>query len=164
MLFYFKGGGSDGKDIVISYGREDGVNDFVRKLKEDLESAGLSVWVDVSDIPIGSEWTNQIGVALRNCTTVILIITKKYAGSKFCRSELLAAVGDKKVIIPLIYEDGWADSEDGLGLKLMIGSYNWGWFRPGTDNYDWSLRKLIDGLKGNSLKAAAIDHRRGERM
>ena len=41
------------KDIFLSYGRNREVNVFVEKLKEDLEQAGFSVWMDKGDIVAG---------------------------------------------------------------------------------------------------------------
>ena len=39
-----------GKDVFVSYDREDTVKEFVRKLKRDLEGAQLSVWLDEEDL------------------------------------------------------------------------------------------------------------------
>ena len=41
------------KDIFLSYGREPEVSAFVKKLKEDLEKGGFSVWLDNDDIAAG---------------------------------------------------------------------------------------------------------------
>ena len=41
------------KDIFISYGREDRVNEFVSELKEKLEKDGFSVWMDRTDLEPG---------------------------------------------------------------------------------------------------------------
>ena len=44
---------TEAKDIFISYGREDGVNEFVAKLKEELEKDEFSVWMDRADLEPG---------------------------------------------------------------------------------------------------------------
>ena len=138
------------KEVFISYGREEEVKKFVRKLKRDLESAGIAAWLDVDDIPAGSEWPNEIGLALRNCQSIIAVLTKKYAGSHYCKNELYVACSKQKQIFPVVYEDGWDDSDKGAGVSYMVAAYNWAMFRPKIDNYDASIRKLIEGMKGRS--------------
>ena len=41
--------------MFVSYDREDTVKEFVRKLKRDLESAQLSVWLDEEDVSAGTD-------------------------------------------------------------------------------------------------------------
>ena len=57
--------------IFISYGREPGVNSFVRQLKQDLEITGFKVWLDADDIPSGTDWRAEIGSALDTCRHVV---------------------------------------------------------------------------------------------
>ena len=58
---------TSGKDIFLSYGREPEVCEFVKSLKIDLEAAGFGVWLDVDDIPAGSDWHGAIG---NTCKTI----------------------------------------------------------------------------------------------
>ena len=44
------------RELFISYGREPAINQFVQRLKKDLEEGGLIVWLDTEDIPAGSDW------------------------------------------------------------------------------------------------------------
>ena len=44
---------SVGLDGFISYSRREELKPFVSKLKHDLESRGVSVWLDIEDIPAG---------------------------------------------------------------------------------------------------------------
>ena len=135
------------KNIFLSYGREDEVKAFVRRLKLDLEAAGLSTWLDVDDIPTGSDWHNEIGVALENCRALLAVITKKYVSSRYCKGELYVANGNKKSLFPVIYEEGWKDSPESAGVSYAITSFDWAMFRPGKDDYQKSLARLIEGLK-----------------
>ena len=132
------------KDVFVSYGREDEVKKFVRKLKKDLESAQLSVWLDEEDIPAGTEWPKVIGIALNKCKTLIAVLTKKYVSSRFCKSELYVACTNQKPIFPVIREEGWDECE---GVKYMTAASSWVSFLP-TDDYDAALQRLIAGLKG----------------
>ena len=49
------------KEVFLSYGREPEVSAFVKQLKRDLETRGISVWLDTDDIPAGSDWHGAIG-------------------------------------------------------------------------------------------------------
>ena len=135
----------ESKDIFLSYGREEGVKEFVVKLKSGLEAAGFRVWLDTCDIPSGSEWPKEIGLALKECKVLIAVVTKKYVSSQYCKGELYVACSSKKHIFPIIYEDGWQESADGAGVNFMITAYNWTMFRPGQDEYGLSLQKRVEG-------------------
>ena len=135
------------KDIFISYGREDGVREFAKKLKRDLEANCVSVWLDVDDIPTGSDFHVEIGVALRSCRALIPILTKKYVHSRYCKGELYVANGQNKILLPVIYEDGWEEGEEGAGVHYIVAAYNWAFFRPNQDDHQESINKLISGAK-----------------
>ena len=79
---------SDRKELFISYGREPEVIQFVTRLKRDLESNGFSVWMDVHDIPAGSDWHGAIGTGLVHCRGIVPIITNKYIASRYCTNEV----------------------------------------------------------------------------
>ena len=135
------------KDVFISYGREEGVREFVKQLKADLEANGVSVWLDTDDIPTGSDFHVEIGVALKSCRALIPVLTKKYVHSRYCKGELYVANGENKVLVPVIYEDGWDEGEEGAGVNYIIAAYNWAFFRPNKDDQKTSLDKLVHGIK-----------------
>jgi hypothetical protein len=135
------------KEIFLSYGREQEVQAFVLRLKHDLEKNGFSVWLDLEDIPAGSDWHAAIGTGLYKCKAIIAVITKKYITSRYCTSELYTAEGDQKGIFPVIFEDvNFEESEKSMGVKYVIGGINWLFFRPSIDDYVTSLASLINGL------------------
>ena len=135
------------KDIFISYGREEGVCEFVKQLKADLEANGLSVWLDTDDIPTGSDFHVEIGVALKSCRVLIPILTKKYVHSRYCKGELYMANKEKRDLLPVVYEDGWDEGEEGAGVNYIVTALNMVFFRPNQDNYEENLYKLIKGAK-----------------
>ena len=146
-----------GKDVFVSYDREDTVNEFVRKLKRGLEGAQLSVWLDVEDIPAGTEepvLLAAIGIALRDCKALVVVVTKKYISSSFCKSELYVAYEQKKPVFPVIREEGWdvltlqqsVFKECSEGVKYMKATSNCVSFLP-SDDYGAALQKLTAGLK-----------------
>ena len=76
------------KELFLSYGREPELNQFVCRLKQDLENNGFSVWLDTEDIPAGSDWHGAIGTGLNRCKAILPIITRKYVGSRYCMNEV----------------------------------------------------------------------------
>ena len=142
-----------GKDVFISYDREDTVNEFVRKLKRGLEGAQLSVWLDKEDIPTGTKKPAlAIRIALRDCKALVVVVTKKYISSSFCKNELYVAYEKKKPVFPVIREEGWEVfsmlKECSEGVKYMKATSNCVSFLP-SDDYGAALQKLIAGLKEN---------------
>ena len=135
------------KDIFISYGREDGVREFVKQLKADLEANGVSVWLDADDIPAGSDFHVEIGVALKSCRALIPVLTRKYVQSRYCKGELYVAYDEKKAILPVVYEDGWDEGKEGAGVNYIVTAFNWALFRPNKDDHQNSLKKLVEGAK-----------------
>ena len=144
--------------MFVSYDREDTVKEFVRKLKRDLEGAQLSVWLDEEDIPARSEKpVLAIRIALRDCKVLVVVVTKKYISTSFCKSELYVACGKKKPIFPVIREDGWDvlkqsvfSKECSEGVKYMKASNSCVSFLP-SDDYGAALQKLIAGVKELSV-------------
>ena len=49
------------KTIFMSYGREQNVTPWVRRLKKEIESKGYSVWMDEESIGSGTNWLFEIG-------------------------------------------------------------------------------------------------------
>ena len=125
------------------------MREFVKQLKADLEANGVSVWLDADDIPTGSEFHVEIGVALKSCRALIPVLTKKYVQSRYCKGELYVAYDENKVLLPVIYEDGWDEGEKGAGVNYVVKAFNWAFFRPNRDNYQESLNRLINGAKLN---------------
>ena len=115
----------DDVDIFISYGREQNTTPLACQLKNDLESIGFKVWMDLTDISSGSDWHSAIGVGLRKCRALVVIITHKYIRSKYCRNELFMADSLQKDVFPIILEDVTFDSPEDAGVQYVISSINW---------------------------------------
>lgn len=82
----------EAKELFISYGRDALVTKFVQKLKGDLEGVGFSVWVDMNDIPAGSDWHGAIGTGLSGCKAILPVLTNKYLNSRYCVNEVGVSV------------------------------------------------------------------------
>ena len=66
------------KEVFLSYGREPEVSAFVKQLKGDIETRGISVWLDTDDIPAGSDWHGAIGRTLSLYTILTLALSHRY--------------------------------------------------------------------------------------
>ncbi len=87
----------------ISYSRDD--SEFVLRLAEDLKAAGASVWLDQLDIEAGQEWDSAIESALIQSPRMLLILSPSSAKSSSVRNEISFALDEKKIIIPVLYQD-----------------------------------------------------------
>ncbi|CAI8002710.1 hypothetical protein GBAR_LOCUS3472, partial [Geodia barretti] len=145
------------KEVFLSYGREPEVSVFVKRLQDDLETRGISVWLDIDDIPAGSDWHGAIGTGLQQSKALIAVITTKYLNSKFCTNELYAASSDQKDLFPVIMENiDFNASDRARGVKYAIGSINWTYFGSGYD-YGTALERLVQGMKRSGLGGGATD-------
>ena len=145
------------KDLFLSYSREDTVKEFVRKLKRDLERARLSVWLDVEDIPAGTEESLAVAIAftaLSNCKALIGVLTKNYISSRFCKSELYFGRCTQKPIFPVVREPGWDEEvvseECSKGVKYMKAACTLVRFLP-SDDYGAALQELLENVSKQGM-------------
>ena len=62
--------------------------------------------------------------------------------------QLYTADSDKKLIFPIMFEEVDFDaSESGQGVKFTTSGVNWTMCRPGVDDYDVSMTKLISAMR-----------------
>ena len=139
------------KDIFLSYGREASTAPFVARIKNDLEAAGYSVWLDTVDIPSGSDWHSAIGDGLRRCNALLAIITNKYICSKYCKNEMFMADSTHKPIFPLFLEEVDFNSSEDSGVLYTISSINWIKLTNGMAGYDDAFARLLEGMRGKGV-------------
>jgi len=85
--------------VFISYRRLH--RPFAERLKLDLEHAGLTVWRDHTDIPLGSYFENDILKAIADSTYLVLLASPDAAESEWVRREVLEAQRLGKTVIPI---------------------------------------------------------------
>jgi hypothetical protein len=73
-------------DVFISYAHED--RDFVARLREWLEAAGFSVWLDEERMRAGEPVQEQIYRALLGSEGAVFVLSETSLESRFCRYEL----------------------------------------------------------------------------
>lgn len=93
---------SQSADIFLSYSFKDRpwVSEFVSALKD----AGIKAW-DASEITPGERWKDKIQKALRDSSTLIILLSRNSIESRWTFFEIGAAVAGKKRIIPVLTED-----------------------------------------------------------
>ncbi|KAL8602241.1 hypothetical protein ACOMHN_022754 [Nucella lapillus] len=89
-------------DIFLSY--QWGHQDEVRLLRQHLEMAGFSCWMDVGQMGGGDKLFEKIDSGIRGAKLVISCVTAKYAKSPNCNREVNLSVNLGKAIIPLLME------------------------------------------------------------
>ena len=154
------------QDAFISYGRADS-KAFAAKLNERLIAAGLNVWYDFEDIPLGVDYQHQIDDGIDKTHNFLFVISPHAVNSSHCALEIDRALKRNKRIIPLMHveeisQDIWrqrhpkgtdqdweAYKAKGLhssfpNLHPKIAKINWVFFREGVDDFEQSLTGLLE--------------------
>ena len=86
----------------ISYARVDA--DFAKRLGVQLREAGVDVWLDQLDIAGGERWDRAVERALKNCSTLIVILTPTSVGSENVMDEVGYALQKGIRVIPVLHQ------------------------------------------------------------
>lgn len=104
-------------DAFISLGHTPETDEAVRSLVNELNELNISVWWDKGEyagdqaddtgdlengIRQGMAWTEEIESAMRHSKTCIVILTKKWLASQFCKAEALMALTYGKPIFTVL--------------------------------------------------------------
>lgn len=88
--------------VFISYKRID--QDFVRNLHKELTERQIDVWVDFEDIPLTTEWWEEITLGIEQADVFIFVISpESVTQSPVARMEIDHAVRLNKKLIPILY-------------------------------------------------------------
>ena len=90
-------------DVFLSYSFKD--KPWVSEFASALRDAGVKTWFDVSELAPGERWQDKVQEALRDSSTLIIILSPNSVESPWTFFELGAALADKKRIIPVVTED-----------------------------------------------------------
>lgn len=63
------------KSVFFSYGHDKNAI-FVKKLKDDLEQKGYTVWIDESEIKVGEDWRNKITTGIMKSNNVLVFLSE----------------------------------------------------------------------------------------
>ncbi len=87
-------------DIFISYSRKDAAEalDLVERLRAD----GMTVWIDRHGIGGAEQWATEIASAIRDCNSVLLLISEHAIHSANVLKEVALASEKGKRILPVV--------------------------------------------------------------
>lgn len=123
-------------DAFISYSRKD--KPFVQKLYEALKESGREVWIDWGNIPLTSNWRQEIREGIERTGNVIFVMSSDFLASKECRVELDLAIELNKRLIPLVYREVKPEE-----TPPELASLNWVFFRA-EDDFGQSIQTLSE--------------------
>lgn len=80
--------------VFISYSRRN--KELVDRMVDDLEKAGINVWLDREDIKAGDSWRLQIVEAIDACDAFVLMLSPESAASENVHKEVILAADSKR--------------------------------------------------------------------
>lgn len=137
-------------NVFISYARAD-ARELAVRLRDDLLATGHSVWLDLSDIPGGSNWAKKIEDAIEHCHITLALLSPGAYDSQWCRAEQLRAIRKGKRVIPVLVVTG---SDVPLHLEHM----NYVDFTEPA-RYDATFRDLLSDIRAGSAFALPDSNR-----
>lgn len=126
---------------------------YATQVSDDLEAAGIGVWISTRDNIAGTDWQLQQWKALRLARAFLVIINSRAASSSNVRRQILFAKVRKLPILPIV-PPSIADNRQAL-VELanafdanyetrLIGEINWFYPNP---NHETMVENLINAIK-----------------
>ncbi|XP_038059074.1 uncharacterized protein LOC119730313 [Patiria miniata] len=150
------------KDIMISYSHQD--KDQMRQIRDGLEKAGVTVWVDEVGLKAGVEFFNKIGQAIVDAKLFLSLLSTRSVVSKYCKDELALAYVSSKPIFPCALES----REDMIplmdfGMRLQLAPVEWTMFSD-TAAINQSMMELVKKIQSKltELNQAEKTDKRGK--
>jgi hypothetical protein len=120
----------------ISYSRRD--IDFVNRLSNDLQSAGVRIWRDVEQIQAGDNWEQAIKTSISNASVMLFVVSHHTVTSSWMEKEFVYFAARKLPVIPLLLDDA--------GIERMppaLAKFQWLDFRQ---DYQKALGSLLSAI------------------
>ncbi|KAG0562624.1 hypothetical protein KC19_9G160500 [Ceratodon purpureus] len=93
----------DDYDVFLNHRGPDVKGGFVAHLRDALCSAGLNPFLDKTSLVKGNQAFTSIDAALAVAKVHVAVVSRGYAESKYCLSELAAMMRSGKPVIPVLY-------------------------------------------------------------
>ncbi|KAL7592024.1 disease resistance protein RPV1 [Lactuca sativa] len=94
-------------DVFLSFRGEDTRNSFTDHLYAALERAGVRTFRDNDNIDRGQELKPEIDRAIKESRASIVVLSEKYANSRWCLDELLLILVQRRsfnhFVLPVFY-------------------------------------------------------------
>jgi TIR domain-containing protein/uncharacterized protein DUF2252 len=105
--------------VFVSYAQED--TSVARQTCVHLEAAGLKCWIAERDIPLSSQWSAAIALAIRRCQTMLVVFSEAANNSKQVPREVELA---DRANLPLVLFRV-SDAEPSGSLAYFLGNLQW---------------------------------------
>lgn len=128
-------------DLFISYSRRD--KPFVQQLFQAIEATGRDAWIDWENIPLTSEWFEEIKRGIEGSDAFMFVITPDSVTSEICQAEVEYSIANNKRMVPILRRE--VTPEERAKLHAAVSSHNWIFFRE-EDDFDSSFEALIRAL------------------
>ncbi|CAN7990871.1 unnamed protein product, partial [Ixodes hexagonus] len=99
-------GRNEPKPILISYVRAETAQHALN-LKQELLKMNFSVYLDIDEIKIGSDWQDALNYAVSECHLFVPLISPMYGKTQWTNREVKLADVLHKVIIPVNFLESW---------------------------------------------------------
>ncbi|KAG0575915.1 hypothetical protein KC19_5G039800 [Ceratodon purpureus] len=93
----------DDYDVFLNHRGPDVKGGFIAHLHDALRSAGLNPFLDKTSLVKGNPAFSSIDAALEVASVHVAVVSRGYAESKHCLSELVAMMRSGKPVIPVLY-------------------------------------------------------------
>jgi hypothetical protein len=130
----------DKAHVFLSYSRP--IEALAERLARELESAGISVWIDREGLAPGTpNWEDAIREAVNGAHAVVLLASPDARDSVYLQAELMLAKEQNLTIIPF-----WAQGDTWVGsapLEMLKTQY----IDARGDKYSTALATLVSSLR-----------------
>lgn len=125
--------------LYIAYTREDAL--FTVQLAEDLDTVGIEVWLDINEIPAGSDWDSAQQAAIEASEGLIVVLSPEAMKRDHMRREIQRAFERRKAIyLAVARRSPWRDWLNGLPVADF------------TENYEVGLNDLVLSITGGQAE------------
>lgn len=131
-----------GQHIFLSYSRKD--KDIAQKIVQDLNKAGIDVWVDTQELKVGEpDWEQSVRDAIRKAYAVVLVVSLHINKSPYIRAELAIAEMYRCPIYPFwVAGKNWAECAPMALIGMQYADGRGSHYKKGVDNIIDAIRKL----------------------
>ncbi|NEZ58488.1 TIR domain-containing protein [Adonisia turfae] len=129
-------------DLFVSYSRRNKA--FVQQLVERLRSVGYKLWVDWEEIPLLSQWREEIRQGIVAADNFLYIMSPDSVASAECTNEVDCAIAHNKRLVPILYQ-----TVEPQTVNHKIANVNWVFFPDPDkepDQFESAFTDLCDSL------------------
>lgn len=136
--------------VFISYktGTDTGLTFQANAIRQRLQGAHYSVWMDAEGLAAGVDWNKQIYTQIPKSDILLLLLASETAQSDWVRREIDVAKGAKVTILPVLIR-GDFDRQEALD-RLDIPRLQFATLLTGDEEEFEKLIKAIDNLENET--------------